>query len=185
MSIKKITLSALFLALCYVLPLITGNIPEIGKMLLPLHLPVFFAGLLLGWQYGLFIGIVAPLTRSLIFGSPILYPDAIVMALELATYGVVSGLLYKLLDKINKYLAIYISLISAILIGRIIWGLAKTLLVVITDYEFSFALFIAGGFINAWPGILLQLILIPLLVPLLERFIDKNNKDKKEDAESE
>ena len=138
-----------------------------------MHIPVFFAGLLLGWPYGLAIGFIAPLTRSLFFGIPEIYPDAIVMTLELATYGALSGLFYSLLKKINKYAALYISLISAMLIGRVVWGVSKLLLLSINGNSFTFSLFLAGGFINAWPGILLQLVLIPLLVPVLEKIINK------------
>ena len=81
----------MLLALGLILPLVTGNIPRVGNMLLPMHLPVFLGGLLLGWQYGLILGAVLPLMRSLLFGMPPLYPVALAMTFELATYGARRG----------------------------------------------------------------------------------------------
>ena len=98
-STRKLTLSALFLALGLVLPLITGQIPQIGKMLLPMHIPVLLCGMVCGWPYGLAVGAVMPLLRGLLFGMPVLYPTGIGMAFELAAYGAVIGLLYAKLNK--------------------------------------------------------------------------------------
>ena len=98
-STRKLTLSALFLALGLVLPLITGQIPQIGKMLLPMHIPVLLCGMVCGWPYGLAVGAVMPLLRGLLFGMPVLYPTGISMAFELAAYGAVIGLLYAKLNK--------------------------------------------------------------------------------------
>ena len=111
-SVKKMILSAVFLALGMVLPLLTGQIKEIGDSLLPMHLPVMLCGLLCGWQYGGFIGLVLPFLRSVTFGMPPIYPQAVWMALELCAYGTVIGLMYLLLKRKN-ILSIYISLITA------------------------------------------------------------------------
>ena len=100
-------LSAMFLALAMVLPLLTGQIPQIGKMLSPMHIPVLLCGFFCGPWYGLLVGAIAPVLRSLIFGMPALFPNAFIMCFELATYGCVSGLLYKLLPKKIPY--IYVS----------------------------------------------------------------------------
>ena len=86
---KKLAYAALFLALCLVLPMLTGQIPRIGSMLLPMHIPVLLCGLVCGWQYGAAVGFVAPLLRSVLFGMPPMYPVAIAMAFELLTYGLV------------------------------------------------------------------------------------------------
>lgn len=86
-EIKNITLSAMFLGLAIVLPFLTGQIQVVGKMLLPMHLPVLLCGLICGWQYGAVIGFITPIMRSLIFGMPPLYPTALAMAFELAAYG--------------------------------------------------------------------------------------------------
>lgn len=93
-NLKNLTLAALFLALGLVLPFFTGQIPQIGSMLLPMHIPVFLCGLICGWQYGAAVGFIVPLMRSVLFGMPPLFPTATAMAFELLTYGLVVGLLY-------------------------------------------------------------------------------------------
>ena len=108
----KLVLAALFLALCLVLPIVTGGIPAIGNMLLPMHIPVLLCGLVCGWQYGLVIGFVAPLLRSALFGMPPLYPIALAMAFELAAYGLVIGLVYARLAR-RGVAALYGSLLAA------------------------------------------------------------------------
>ena len=92
---RKLTLSAMFMALGIILPMVTGHIQQIGNMLLPMHIPVFLCGLICGWQYGLVVGALLPLMRSVLFGMPPLYPVAIAMTFELAVYGAVSGALYQ------------------------------------------------------------------------------------------
>ncbi len=159
-KLKKLVLSAMFLALGLVLPFLTGQIPEIGKTLLPMHIPVLLCGMICGWQYGLTVGGVTPILRSLIFSQPILYPTAVAMAFELATYGIVAALLYRAFKK-NLPLSLYGSLIGAMLAGRIVLGIANTILFAINGNTYTFALFLAGAFTNALPGIAVQLILIP------------------------
>ncbi|MBQ3532703.1 MAG: ECF transporter S component, partial [Oscillospiraceae bacterium] len=95
----KVVCSALCLALAMVLPFLTGQIPQIGKMLCPMHLPVFLCGFVCGWPWGLAVGFIAPLLRSLWLGMPLIFPDAAAMAFELAVYGMISGLLYRRLPK--------------------------------------------------------------------------------------
>ena len=109
---KRLAYAALFLALCLVLPMLTGQIPQIGSMLLPMHIPVLLCGLVCGWQYGAVVGFVAPLLRSVLFGMPPMYPVAIAMAFELLTYGLVIGLVYRRLAQ--KGLAgVYAALVTA------------------------------------------------------------------------
>lgn len=163
--VKKMCIFALLLSLCYVLPFISMQIPEIGNMLAPMHIPVMIAGFILGPYYSLFLGLIAPITRSLIFGSPFLYPTAICMCFELATYGFVIGMMFKIIKKNkNLILKIYISLITAMIFGRLVWGLSRLVCGLIDANMFTFKLFIAGAFLNAWPGIIIQLILIPALI---------------------
>ena len=95
----NMTLAALFLALSYVMPFLTGQIPEFGAMLCPMHIPILLCGYFCGWSWGLGVGFAAPLLRSLILGMPPLFPTGICMAFELATYGLIAGLLYKVLPK--------------------------------------------------------------------------------------
>ena len=163
----KMTLSALFLALAYVMPFLTGQIPEIGAMLCPMHLPVLLCGFICGWPWGLVVGFIAPLLRSMLTGGfPPMFPTAVCMAFELATYGVVAGLMHKLLPKKKPY--IYCSLLAAMIAGRIVWGIAMFVCLGIGGGAFTFTAFIAGAVTNAVPGIVVQIVLVPLLVMLLD-----------------
>lgn len=161
-------LSAVLLAVGMVLPMLTMQVKEIGDSLLPMHIPVLLCGILCGWQYGGFIGLVLPFFRSVTFGMPPIYPNAVWMALELAAYGVAIGLVYSAFKKKN-ILSIYVSLVSAMLLGRVVWGIAKAVLLGVGGKPFTFTMFWVGGFADALPGIILQLVLIPLLVTVLNK----------------
>ena len=175
----KITISGLCLALGLVLPFLTGQIPAIGKMLSPMHIPVFLCGIICGPFWGAIVGFVTPLLRCLLFQMPTLYPTAISMAFELCAYGIVSGLLYKFLPK--KIPFIYFSLIGAMLAGRVVMGIANTVLYFAGGNSYSLSMFLAAAFVNAVPGIILHIVLIPLLIILLKKAAPKvmqlNNKE--------
>lgn len=156
----------MFLAIGQVLPFITGQIPEIGKMLCPMHLPILLCGFICGPRYGAIVGFICPLLRSVLFNMPVMYPSAIGMAFELMTYGLVSGLLAEKLGR-NSYKNIYATLIIAMVAGRLVWGLAQIVLLGIKGNAFTMSAFLSGAIINAIPGIILQLILIPLVVKSL------------------
>lgn len=166
LQIRKLTYAALFLALALVLPFLTGQIPQIGSALSPMHIPVLLCGFLVGWPWGLAVGFIAPLLRSVIFGMPVMVPGAVAMAFELAVYGLVSGILYRLLPK--KKWSIYVTLIVAMLAGRVIWGIARLIIAGLSGNSFTWALFLAGAFTNAVPGIILHIVLIPVIVMVLE-----------------
>lgn len=165
-KLLKMILAALFLALAYVMPFLTGNIPEIGSMLCPMHLPILLCGFICGPVWGASVGFVAPLLRSLTLGMPPLFPVALCMAFELAAYGAVCGLMHKLLPGKKPY--IYCSLLVAMIVGRLIWGAAMFICIGIGGGSFTFSAFLAGAVINAVPGILVQIILVPILVMLLD-----------------
>ena len=165
-SVKKLVYAAVCLALCLVLPFLTGQIPQIGSMLLPMHLPVLLCGFLCGWKWGAAVGFTAPLLRHLLFHMPPM-PGAISMAFELAAYGLIVAVLYRKLGK--KLPAIYLSLIGAMIGGRIVWGMAQTVILGINGKGFPKAAFWAGAVANAVPGIVLQLVLVPLLVVALQK----------------
>ena len=148
------------------MPFLTGQIPEIGSMLCPMHIPVLLCGFICGPVWGATVGIIAPLFRSLTLGMPPLFPTALCMAFELATYGAISGIMHKLLPRKKSF--IYCSLLTAMLIGRIVWGAAMFLCLGISGGSFTFTAFITGAITNAIPGIVVQIILIPILVMLLE-----------------
>ncbi|MEG0049850.1 MAG: ECF transporter S component [Clostridia bacterium] len=166
--ILRLVISALLLAIGFVLPFLTGQIPEIGSMLLPLHIPVLICGFVCGWPWGLALGFVLPILRSLFFGMPPMVPTALAMAFEMAAYGAVSGLLYQKLSK--KPVNVYISLILAMLAGRIVWGLVSIpIYAAFAADPFAIGMFWVSGFVKAWPGIVLQIVLVPVIVLALER----------------
>ena len=166
-KLLKMILAALFLALAYVMPFLTGQIPEIGSKLCPMHIPVLLCGFICGWPWGLVVGFVAPLFRSLLTGGfPPMFPTAVCMAFELAAYGAIAGLMHKYLPKKKPY--VYVSLLVAMIVGRLVWGCAMFLCLAINGGSFTFAAFVAGAITNAIPGIIVQLVLIPILVMLLD-----------------
>lgn len=161
----KMILAALFLALAYVMPFLTGQIPEVGSMLCPMHLPVLLCGFICGPLWGLIVGLVAPLLRSPL-GAPTLFPKAVCMAFELAAYGAITGIMHKLLPRKKPY--IYCSLLSAMIAGRVIWGVAMFIFLGISGGSFTLSAFVAGAITNAVPGIIIQIVLVPILVMLLD-----------------
>lgn len=169
---RDLVLAALFLALAFVLPMITGHVPQIGNMLCPMHFPVLLAGFVLGGPWGLALGFIAPLLRSLLFGMPPMFPIAISMAFEMAAYGAVSGWMYR---KVPHTLPMtYATLVTAMVAGRLVWGAVRFVLAGLTGSSFPFSAFLSGALLTAIPGIIAQLILIPLIVTALkkEKFMD-------------
>jgi riboflavin transporter FmnP len=164
---KNVVLAGLFIALGLILPFFTGQIPSIGNKLLPMHLPVLLCGFLLGGPIGLVVGFILPILRSVLFGMPPLYPIAVAMSLELATYGFVTGFLYRKLPKTT--LNIFVSLIGAMIAGRIVWGLAMLALLGFSGGQFTLEVFLGGAFINSVPGLIVQLVIIPVLLIALKK----------------
>ena len=165
MKVKYLTLSALFIALGIVMPFITGQIPQFGSMLLPMHLPILIAGFMLPWQYATLIGFIVPLLRSALFSMPPMFPSAFAMAFELATYALVISIVYRLFNQHNL-LNTYITLIAGMIAGRVVWGIVMYLI-----SKISFQIFLASAILNAIPGIILQLLLIPGLIVMLNKYI--------------
>lgn len=165
-STKQLTVSALLFALGLVLPFLTGQVPQIGNMLLPMHFPVFLCAFLCGWQYALFLGFLLPICRSMIFGMPHMFPVAIAMAFELAAYGLIAGLIYGR-SKQKSTASLYIALVSAMILGRVVWGIVEVLLLGIGENAFTWQMFLSGALLEAIPGIILQLILIPGILAAL------------------
>lgn len=170
--IKKITLTAVFLSIGLVLPFLTAQIPDIGERLLPLHIPVFLCSLICGWQYGAICGLYLPLLRSLLFGMPELYPSAFSMAFELPAYAIICGLIYMSFKKKNLC-AIYISIISSMLGGRVVYAIVQAFILGLGEDGLTLTLFITKAFIKPLPGIILQLILIPSIVFALNKIKHK------------
>ena len=166
-SSKNLILSGLFLAMGLLLPFLTAQMPAIGNKLLPMHIPVLLCGYVCGKRYGMTVGFIVPVLRSFLFGMPVMFPMAVSMSFELAAYGFLTGLLYQYLPK-NK-LNVYLSLIISMICGRIIWGAAGVLLYGLNGTAFGFEMFVAGAVINAIPGIIIQIVLIPALIFSLQR----------------
>ena len=164
--LRHLVYAAVCLALCMLLPFLTGQIPQIGSALSPMHIPVLLAGFLCGPWWALAVGFVTPMLRHVWMGMPPLI-TAIAMSFELAAYGLFSGLLYRLLPK--KTVNIYVSLIGAMILGRIVWGIAMVVISGVSGSAFTWSAFMAGALLNAVPGIILHIVLIPILVMALKR----------------
>ena len=159
-AVKRMTLGAVCVALCVVLPIAFHSIPDAGSVILPMHIPVLVCGLICSWPYGLICGLMGPLLSSIITGMP---PAAILpaMMVECAVYGAVSGLVLKHTHTGRTYADLYIALITAMLTGRIVSGLAKAL---IFSPGLAISAWVASSFVTALPGIVLQLVLLPSVV---------------------
>lgn len=160
--IQNLVTAAMLMALGIVLPFFTGQIPQIGSMLLPMHLPVLVCGLICGWQYGGIVGFMLPL-----FGMPPM-PNGLAMAFELAAYGAISGFLYNR-SRWQCIVSLYRSLVIAMIGGRVIWGMVRVVMLGMTGNAFTWQMFMAGAFLNAVPGIILQLVFIPALMVALNK----------------
>ncbi len=169
-TLKKLTFAGVMLSLALVLPFLTAGNTELGNMLSPMHFPVLLCGFVCGWGYGLAVGATAPFLRMLTVSMPPIH-KAVPMAFELAVYGLVCGLLYKLFKKKLAYT--YVTLIIAMLAGRVVHALVKFALVKLAVFDklskFVLSAYITDSVLQAWPGIVLQLILIPTLVVLLKK----------------
>lgn len=165
--LKKVIFAALCLALCIVLPFLTANNRMLGNILCLMHIPVLLCGFLCGPWWGLAVGAIAPILRSATIGMPPMYPTAVAMAFELAVYGLVSGLLYRALPK--KPWSIYIALIVAMLAGRIVSGAVQFAFLGLFHTKYSLETFLTASFVTPWPGILLQIALIPPIVLALKK----------------
>lgn len=166
-DVKKLTYSALFLALAFVLPFLTGQIQQIGSMLCPMHIPVILCGFICGPAWGGLVGALAPLLRSMTLGMPVLFPNAACMAVELAVYGLVAGLLYMALPK--KKASVYLALITAMIAGRAAWGLSMFTALGFDTAKVGMDMIIASTVTASVPGIILQLILIPMIIFSVEK----------------
>lgn len=162
-----LALAALFLAVGMVLPIFTGQIRVVGRMLLPMHLPVLLCGLICGWQYGGVVGFVLPFLRFAVFGMPPM-PNGVAMAFELAAYGVIVGAVYSR-SRWQCVIALYRSLLIAMVGGRLVWAAVRVVMTGVTSVPFTWEIFLADAFLTAIPGIILQLVFIPILMVILDR----------------
>ncbi len=182
-NLQKLTLTAMLLAMGVILPFFFGQIPQIGSMLLPMHIPVFLCAFVCGWRYGVPMAVILPLLRSILFARPNLYPEAISIALEMATYAFVAGFLYSR-SKWQCLRALYRAMLLAMVAGRVVRAVVQLSLLGVADLPVSFGAFFTGVIVAGAPGIILQLVVVPAgmllfhktkLVPF--RHLRKNRKE--------
>lgn len=161
MRSKKITLSAMFIAFGIILPMIFHTVNLAGQIFLPMHIPILISGFLLGPYYGATIGIITPILSSLMTGMPPLIPIMPIMSFELCAYGFLTGFIF------NKTKKIYISLIGAMIGGRLFSVIGAYLVSVTVAPKVSPLMFVFGNLTTAIPGMLIQLIFIPILIKYL------------------
>jgi len=163
---KKLVITAMFIAIGIVLPLAFHTIPQAGRIFLPMHIPILLCGLIIGFPYGLACGIITPLLSSLITGMP---PAAMLPAMvcELAAYGTVSSIIMRFAPVKNLFARTYISLICAMLVGRILFGVLNALIFSVGNY--SMQMWLTAAFITALPGVAIQIVIIPVIVLALQK----------------
>ena len=159
---KNFVVSAICLIVAIVLPFWTGQIPEIGSMMCPMHIPVLLCGYYCGSLWGMGTGAVAALLRSLMFGMPQFFPQAVCMAFELAAYGFAMGFLREKWEEVK--LGIFAMLLGSMAVGRVVWGLAMFICTGFNPAKFGFEDFFAEAITNAVPGIVVQFALIPIFI---------------------
>ena len=166
-SVKCISICAMCVALCYVLP-IAFHASGLGSALSPMHIPVLLCGLLCGGWYGLLCGLLGPVVSSLLSGMP---PVLMLfrMVPELCVYGLACGLAMKYIRVGNLAGDVYISMVIAMVAGRIAGGIATAIFYTVTSGVYSFALWAASYFVESLPGIAAHLIFVPVLVFTLEK----------------
>ncbi len=165
--VKNITVCAMCVALCYVLPLLF-HATGVGSAFSPMHIPVLLCGLVCGGVYGGICGILGPLLSSLLSGMP---PVLMLtrMIPELFAYGLIAGICMRYMKVGNSVADTYISLIAAMCVGRIVGGIATFVFYKVTANAYNFSMWFASYFAEAVPGIIVQLIVVPLLVLTLQQ----------------
>jgi len=164
--LKKYVITAMCITLCSVLPLILHAVPGAGNTVLPMHIPVLICGLLLGPYFGLLAGLFGPMLSTFTTGMPMVaFLPA--MMVELATFGAVAGIMMRIVRTKNKYVNIYASLIAAMIMGRVLGGMARAF--IFAPGTMTMYLWVYSYFISSIPGIIIQLILIPAIIVALEK----------------
>ncbi len=163
---RRLVFAGLFVAIGVTLPLAFHTIPNAGSVFLPMHIPVLLCGLICGPVYGMLCGLLAPLISSAVTGMP---PAAMLpqMLCELAVYGLVSGLLVRAVRTPYRSVNLYLSLVGAMLAGRLTYGALNAL--VFRAGAYTMELWLTAAFLTALPGIAAQLLFIPAIVLALEK----------------
>lgn len=170
-NLYRMVTTAALLAIGMVLPFLTGQLQAFGKLISPLHIPAFICGLTCGPVWGAALGLVLPILRSMVFGMPKLMPTAVTMMAELACYGLISGLMYPAFCRMIKqhWPAMILSLLLAMLGGRIAGGIVQAAILGAHGTSYGFAAFIASYFSSTLVGAAIHLIVVPIVVLALEK----------------
>ncbi len=164
-TLNNMVLTAMFIACAILLPLVTANIDNYGRLLCPMHIPVMICGAVCGWQWGMAAGFISPLLRALLFPAPVMYPTAISMAFELAAYGLIIALMLRMLSgKMERLASVYVSMIVAMIVGRLVLALARFAMYGMFRTPYSWSIFMAEAVTSAVPAIVLQFAVIPPIV---------------------
>ena len=162
--VKRMVMTAICAAMCVVLPIAFHSIPNAGTIFLPMHIPVLLCGLICGWPYGFVCGLLGPFLSSFTGMPPLsILPS---MMVECATYGLVSGLMMGFLHTGKSTADLYCSMITAMVLGRVVSGFAKAL--IFTPGVAPFA-WVTTSLVMGIPGIVIQLVVMPILVMSLTR----------------
>ncbi len=159
---RDIILGSLFLALAIIMPYIFHATGISGQIFLPMHIPIIIGGFFLSPMTALMVGALSPLINSLVLGMPVFYPIGLIMTFELMVYGLSIALLRKKLDT-------YYSLLISMILGRITAGLVVFALQNLLNLKLNYMVYVKGAVITGLPGILIQLLLIPIIVKALKR----------------
>ncbi|MCL2404165.1 MAG: ECF transporter S component [Defluviitaleaceae bacterium] len=164
--LKKSITTSMLIALCVVLPMAFHSIPRAGSILMPMHIPVLLAGLICGPLFGLVAGVSGPLLSHLFTGMP---PSGVfpIMMIELGTYGLVAGFMTQIVHTRRISADLYISLITAMIIGRLVAGLAQA--IYFFDGTYAIGIWMTSYFVTSLPGLVIQLLFVPSVVIALER----------------
>jgi hypothetical protein len=169
MKSKKIVLSSIFIAFGIVLPMIFHTVNLAGSIFLPMHTPVLVAGYLLGPGCGALVGVITPIISGLMTGMPPLVPVMPIMAFELCAYGFLTGFIF------SKTQKVYISLIGAMIGGRLFAVVGAFFVSLTIAPQVSPLVYVFGNLTTAIPGMLIQIIFIPILV----KYLNKNPEIKR------
>ena len=176
--VRRMVMAALCTALCVVLPIAFHSIPDAGSVFLPMHIPVLLCGLICGWPYGLACGLLGPVLSSIITG---MLPAAMLpaMMVECGVYGLTAGVMMRFVRTRNALADLYISLVSAMVLGRFVAGLVKAF--ILTPGTAPFA-WVTTSLVTGIPGIVIQLLLMPMVVLALTKARLIPARYKKEEA---
>lgn len=167
MKTKNLVITGLLVAIGVILPVLLHPLGDVSKLISPMHIPVFICGLACGWQYGLIAGVLTPLLSSLSTGMPAIVRLPSMMC-ELAVYGLVAGILIGIVKSKSKTANVYISLIGAMLAGKIVYGILNAL--IFKAGEYSLQIWITSAFVNSFLAIIINLVLVPIVVMILDKY---------------